>query len=49
MIKLFEEIPRLKGASLVIQRIRPQDLCALRELTEDDAVYRWLPSFLFER
>lgn len=49
MIKLFEEIPCLEGDSLMIQRIRPQDLCALRELTEDDAVYRWLPTFLFER
>ena len=40
MIKLFDEIPRLEGETLVLGRIRPEDLDALRELTEDDAVYR---------
>lgn len=49
MIKLFDEIPRLEGETLVLGRIRSEDLDALRELTEDDAVYRWLPTFLFER
>ena len=47
--KLFSEIPYIRGERLVIKRVMPCDAPALRELTDDPAVYRYLPTFLFEK
>lgn len=47
--KLFSEIPRIEGARLVLKALTPGDRPALQELTDNPAVYRYLPTFLFER
>ena len=48
MNKLFEEIPCLKGERVTLRRLTACDANALRELTEDTEVYRYLPTFLYE-
>ncbi len=47
--KLFSEIPCLTGDRLVLRRITRADRDGLQELMENQNVYRWLPTFLFER
>ena len=49
MKKLFSEIPYIEGDRLVIRRITADDAPALRELAGNEAVYRYLPTFLFEK
>ncbi len=49
MKKLFSEIPYIEGDRLVIRRITADDAPALRELVGNEAVYRYLPTFLFEK
>lgn len=49
MKKLFSEIPCIKGERITIKKLTPDCANGLRELTEDDAVYRFLPAILFER
>ena len=48
-MKLFEEIPYLENEYITIRRITEDDMEALKELTENDKVYRYLPTFLFEK
>ncbi len=48
-MKLFDEIPRLVGEHIILDRVSEADADALRRLTENDAVYRYLPTFLYER
>ena len=45
---LFYEIPCLKGERITLRRLTANDANALRELTEDTDVYRYLPTFLYE-
>ena len=47
--KLFSEIPRIEGGRLVLKALTQADRPALRELADSPAVYRYLPTFLFER
>jgi len=47
--KLFDEIPTLKGKKVTLKKITEEDTAGLRELTESDQVYRYLPTFLFEK
>ena len=47
--KLFSEIPELRGERLVLRRLTPGDAGALGELTKSAVVYRYLPTFLFEK
>ena len=47
--KLFSEIPRIEGDRLVLKGLTPADRSALQELVDNPAVYRYLPTFLFER
>ena len=49
MTKLFDEIPYLQDDRIIIRRIEDSDADALREMIENDNVYRYLPTFLFER
>ena len=49
MKKLFDEIPRLEGERLVLDRVTEADAGALGEMVADDEVYRFLPTYLFER
>jgi len=47
--KLFSEIPRIEGSRVVLDRIVDSDAASLKELTSNENVYRFEPSFLFER
>ena len=46
--KLFSEIPRIEGGRLVLKAVTQADKPALQELADSPAVYRYLPTFLFE-
>ncbi len=48
-IKLFEEIPCLESDRLKIRRLDHENIPSLKELIENDKVYRYLPTFLFEK
>ena len=47
--KLFSEIPFLKGTRLTLRRLTRADQSGLQELVDSPRVYRYLPTFLFER
>lgn len=47
--KLFSEIPRIEGERVVIDRVVDADAAALQELMDNDDVYRYEPTYLFER
>ena len=47
--KPFSEIPYLKGSRVELRQLTLSDAPALAELTEDPEVYRYLPTFLFEK
>lgn len=47
--KLFGEVPRIEGARIVLDRITDTDAAALSELVSNEDVYRYEPTFLFER
>ena len=49
MKKLFDEVPRIEGGRLVLERIVYSDADALQELVDNESVYRYLPTFLFEK
>lgn len=48
MKKLFTEIPRLEGERVTLGPLTPSDAPGLLELTQDETVYRYLPTFLYE-
>lgn len=47
--KLFSEIPYLRSSRLTLRGLSQKDANALRELAESPVVYRFLPTFLFEK
>ena len=47
--KLFSEIPYLKSERLVLKGLTRADAPALQELVDSSNVYRYLPTFLFEK
>ena len=49
MKELFPEPPVLKGANLCLNPLALSDAGSLRRLTGQEAVYRYLPTFLFEK
>ena len=49
MKRLFDEIPQLTGEQVVIGQITDRDTAALRDMVQSALVYRYLPTFLFER
>ena len=49
MVRLFDEIPRLESDRLVVDRVVEADAPALQELMDSVRVYRYLPTFLFEK
>ncbi len=49
MKKLFSEIPYIQNEHLTLKRLTESDADALQELVNSDIVYRYLPTFLFER
>ena len=49
MKKLFSVLPCIRGDELELRPLEARDAESLRELTESDEVYRFLPTFLFEK
>ena len=49
MKKLFSTIPTIRGENIELRRLQPSDAAGLKELTDCDEVYRYLPTFLFEK
>ena len=49
MKRLFDEIPTLEGGRLRLGPLEASDAGAIGELTGNAAVYRTLPTFLFEK
>ena len=49
MKKLFSEIPYLQRERITLREVSQHDAAAVKELTEEAAVYRYLPTFLFEK
>ena len=49
MVRLFDEIPRLEGKSIVLDKVMQSDAPGLQELVDSKTVYRYLPTFLFEK
>lgn len=47
--KLFSEIPELHGTRLCLRGLTMEDAADLRKLVDDPEVYRYLPTFLFEK
>lgn len=48
-MKLFDEIPHLEDDRIVIKQVNDSDADALMKMTRNDTVYRYLPTFLFEK
>lgn len=46
---LFDDVPQLESERLIISRVRPEDCQGLREMIQDEKVYRYLPTFLYEK
>lgn len=49
MKKLFDEIPCLENDRVILRPVAEGDAEALREMTLNPAVYRYLPTFLYEQ
>ena len=49
MKELFKEIPYLKGERVTLRKLTAEDTEALRELVNNDEVYRYLPTSLYEK
>lgn len=49
MRKLFDEMPRLENERLLLRELEDGDAKALRDLTSNVMVYRYLPVFLYEQ
>lgn len=49
MKKLFSEIPTLEGNGITLGPVIESDAPALQELMDNENVYRYLPTFLFEK
>lgn len=46
---LFDGIPRIEGKGIVVRRLDNADVPALNELVRSPKVYRYLPTYLFEK
>ncbi len=49
MVRLFDEIPCIEGKSIMLNKIVQSDAPGLQELVNSKKVYRYLPTFLFEK
>ena len=45
----FQNVPCLTGRRLILKRVEEEDADALSELVSSTRVYRYLPTFLFEK
>ncbi|MBR5090243.1 MAG: GNAT family N-acetyltransferase [Ruminiclostridium sp.] len=48
-MKLFDKIPYLENDRIVIKQVNDSDADALMKMTRNDTVYRYFPTFLFEK
>ena len=48
-IKPFDEIPIIEGDDIILKRIDYSDKDKLKELSNSKNVYKYLPTFLFEK
>ena len=48
-MKLFDEIPYLTDDRIILREMTDQDAEALRRLSHNMRVYRYLPAFLYEQ
>ena len=48
-MKLFDEIPYLENERIILRKICRDDKEGLKELINDDGVYQYLPTFLYEK
>ena len=48
-MKLFDEIPYMESDRIILRRIEDKDSDELRDMTLNTNVYRFLPTFLFEK
>lgn len=49
MKKLFDDIPRIESERVTLRRLTDADIPALEELVRSEIVYRFEPTYLFER
>ncbi len=49
MKQLFSEVPTLRGERIVMRRLTEEDAPGLRAMVSNDRIYRYEPSFLYER
>ena len=49
MRELFPEPPTLRGGGLILRPLEQRDAADLLRLTRQEAVYRYLPTYLFEK
>lgn len=49
MTKLFSEVPTLRGGRIVLRRLTEEDAPGLRAMVSNDRIYRYEPSFLYEK
>ena len=47
--KLFSEIPTLQSQRLTLRKLEEKDADALYELAHNELIYRYLPTFLYEK
>ena len=48
-IKLFGSVPRIEGERIALDRVVDSDADSLRDLIDNPHVYRYLPTYLFEK
>ena len=46
---LFDKVPRLEGERVILREMAPSDAQALSALASDNKIYRFEPTFLYER
>ncbi|MBQ9384716.1 MAG: GNAT family N-acetyltransferase [Ruminiclostridium sp.] len=48
-MRLFDEIPYLENDTVILKQITDKDAGDMKKMVVNDAVYKYLPTFLFER
>ena len=47
--KVFDDVPRIEGGRVTLRRLTEADIPMLEELVASETVYRYEPTYLFER
>ena len=48
-MELFQEYPLLEDELIILRKMGKEDIADLIQITENDAIYRYLPTFLYEK